>query len=359
MYVAFTIIVAASLAIQVLATWQAVRLVRVTGASWAWIAVAAGLALMAIRRATLLYYTLHYPDTIDAGEFLSEAFGLATAALVLTGVMVIEPLFHSIRQYRDAAEKSHDRLELEIIRQNSELLAANQQLRSEVAKRAEAETALQEEHHHLRNVLDIYEHDRRLVAYDIHDGFVQTASAAQMGLQSAVGTYKRDPDKALELVVRSLHQLQQSLSQVRSLMRGLRPVVLEESGLAAAVEQLVEDAKADSDVHIDWTPCVTFNRLSPALEMSIFRILQEGLTNAVRHGKSNRVSIAMKQTDRTIHLRIEDSGVGFDPAEPKAGHYGLEGIRERARLFGGTARIESAPGKGTRLEVELPLIEPS
>jgi signal transduction histidine kinase len=271
--------------------------------------------------------------------------------------MVIGPLFRRIRQARDAAEESHDRLELEIIRQNSDLLAANQQLTSEVAKRAEAEKALQSEQSHLRNVLEIYEQDRRLVAYDIHDGFVQTAAASQMGLQSAIGTYKRDPDKALELIIRSLHQLQQSLSQVRSLMRGLRPVVLEESGLAAAVEQLVEDAQADSNVHVEWSSCVTFDRLSPALEMSIFRIIQEGLTNAIRHGKADRVSIAMKQVDKSIHLKIEDWGVGFDPAESKPGHFGLEGIRERVRLFGGAAGIESAPGKGTRIEVELPLIE--
>ncbi len=195
------------------------------------------------------------------------------------------------------------------------------------------------------------------MAYDIHNGFVQTAAAAQMGLQSAIGAYKRDPEKALELVVRSLHQLQQSLVQVRTLMRGLRPVVLEESGLPAAVAQLVQDAEADSGVHIDWSSCVTFDRLSPALEMSLFRIIQEALTNAIRHSKSDRVSIDMKQTDRTIQVGIEDWGVGFDPAEPKSGHYGLEGIRQRARLLGGAAKIESEPGKGTRIEVDLPLIE--
>ena len=258
---------------------------------------------------------------------------------------------------REAVEESHDRLELEILRQNSDLLAANQQLTTEAAKRTEAEAALQEEHRHLRSVLEIYEQDRRLVAYDIHDGFVQTAAAAQMGLQAAIGAYKRDPETALELVVRSLQQLQQSLAQVRSLMRGLRPVVLEESGLAAAVAQLVQDAPADSKVHIDWSSCVAFDRLSPALETSIFRIIQEGLTNAIHHSKSERVSIAMKQTERTILVRIEDWGVGFDPAEPKSGHFGLEGIRERARFLGGAAKIESQPGKGTCIEVELPLIE--
>jgi signal transduction histidine kinase len=357
MYVAFTIVVAVSFVLQVLAAWQAVRLIRLAGASWAWIGVAAGLVVMAIRRASLLYYTFSYPGSVDHGELVSESFGLVSALLFFVGVMVIEPLFRSIRQARHAAEQSHDRLEFEIIRQNSELVAANQQLTNEVAKRTEAETALYEEHRHLRSVLEIYEQDRRLVAYDIHDGFVQTAAAAQMGLQAAIGAYKDDPDKSIELTVRSLEQLRQSLAQVRALMHGLRPVVLEESGLPAAIAQLVQDAEADSKVRVEWTSCVTFDRLSPALEMSIFRIVQEGLTNARRHSMSDRVSISMSQVDRMIHLRIEDYGIGFDPSEPKAGHFGLEGIRERARLLGGTARIESTPGNGTRIDVELPLVE--
>jgi signal transduction histidine kinase len=359
MYAAFIIVVAVSLTLQALAAWQAVRLIRVAGVSSAWIGVAAALVIMAIRRASLLYYTLWYPDTVDHGELVSETFGLVSAILFLAGVMVIEPLFRGIRQAREAAEQSHGRLELEIVKRNSDLLAANQQLTNEVAKRTKVEAALHEEHRHLRSVLEIYEQDRRLVAYDIHDGFVQTAAAAQMGLQAAIGVYKRDPEKAIELTVRSLEQLQQSLTQVRSLMHGLRPVVLEESGLSAAVEQLVHDAETDSEARIDWTSQVSFGRLSPALEMSIFRIIQEGLTNALRHGKSDHVSICMKQVDRTIHLSIEDHGVGFDPTEPKIGHFGLEGIRERARLFGGAARIESAPGKGARIDVELPVVERS
>ncbi len=357
MYAAFFIIIAISMAIQVAATWLAVRLIRVTGTSWAWIAIAAAVGMMAIRRVALFYFSLHHPETIDAGEFASETFDLFTSSLLLAGVMIIEPLFRGIRRARDAAEESQDRLQLEIVRQNADLLAANQQLTKEAAKRTEVEAALQKEHRHLFSVLEIYEQDRRLVAYDIHDGFVQTAAAAQMGLQAAIGAYKRDPDKALQLVVRSLHQLQQSLAQVRTLMHGLRPVVLEESGLPAAVAQLVQDAEADSDVHVDWSSCVTFDRLSPALETSIFRIIQEGLTNAIHHSKSDRVSIAMKQTDRTIRVRIEDWGVGFNPAQPKSGHFGLEGIRERTRLLGGAAKIETEPGKGTRIEVELPLIE--
>ena len=195
------------------------------------------------------------------------------------------------------------------------------------------------------------------MAYDIHDGFVQSASAAQMMLQASLSAYTSDPQKALKRAVAALQQIQQSLSQVRSLIHGLRPAMLEESGLAAAVALLVQDAETHSETEIHWSSQVAFHRLSPELEVSIFRIIQEGLTNALRHSKSERVEITMRQVEQTIHVRIEDWGIGFDPTVPKAGHYGLEGIRERARLFGGAARVDSAPGKGTWIEVDLPVIE--
>jgi signal transduction histidine kinase len=350
----FVVIVAISLALQVVAACLAVRLIRVTGTSMAWLAIAGSVAAMAIRRTILLCYT---PETITSGEIWSEIVGLLVAVLILTGIATIGPIFRTVQKAREAIEQSHDKLEKEVARQTSELVAANEQLRQEITRRAEVEAALHEEHRHLSSVLSIYEADRQLIAYDMHDGFVQTATAAQMGLQSALAAYARDPDRALEHVVGALQNLQQSLSQVRRLIRGLRPVVLEESGLIAAIEQLVHDTETNSDVHIDWSSQVAFDRLSPALETSIFRIIQEALTNAIRHGKSERVAIEMTQTERTIHLRIEDWGSGFDLAAPQTGHYGLEGIRERARLFDGTARIESAPGKGARIEVELPLIE--
>ncbi len=357
MYFAFIAVVAVSLALQIGAAWLAVRLIRVTGTNWAWLAIAAAMITMAIRRVEVLAGAVQYPLSIAPTDFRGEVIGLLNAALLFAGIIAIGPLFRTVLKAKDAAEQSHDRLQLEVIRQNSDLLAANEQLKLEVARRAEVEAALREEHRHLSRVLAIYEKDRQLVAYDIHDGFVQTAAAAQMRLQAALAAYANDPNNALEHVASAVQQLQQSLAQARSLIRGLRPVVLEESGLMAAIEQLVHDTRANSEIQVDWSSCVNFHRLSPTLEMSIFRIIQEGLTNAVRHSQSKRVEIKMEQIERTIYLCIEDWGRGFDPAATRSGHYGLEGIQARARLFGGQARIESEPGKGTRIEVELPLIE--
>ena len=206
-------------------------------------------------------------------------------------------------------------------------------------------------------VLEMCERDQQLLAYEIHDGFVQPATAALMNLQASLSAYATDPDRALENIVRGVQLLQESLSQVRCLIGGLRPVVLEDQGLVAAVEQLVCDTKNRTEIQIDWSHQVEFQRLAPVVEMSLFRIIQEALRNALRHSHADRIEIALTQTGRTLGARIQDWGCGFDTSVPRPDHFGLESMRERARLFGGAARIQSAPGEGTCVTAEFPLVE--
>ena len=99
-----------------------------------------------------------------------------------------------------------------------------------------------------------------------------------------------------------------------------------------------------------------FKRLEPVLENAIYRIIQEGLTNARRHSKSDKVRISLVQEDDHVRIEIEDWGIGFDTGSVKGNVYGLIGIRERARLLRGHATIESKQGGGTRIVVELPLM---
>ena len=91
--------------------------------------------------------------------------------------------------------------------------------------------------------------------------------------------------------------------------------------------------------------------------MSLFRIIQEALRNSVRHSRTDRVEIALTQAGRTISARVQDWGCGFDASVHKPDHFGLEGMQERARLFGGAVRIQSAPGEGTCVTAEFPLVE--
>jgi signal transduction histidine kinase len=102
---------------------------------------------------------------------------------------------------------------------------------------------------------------------------------------------------------------------------------------------------------------VQFGRLPPILENAIYRIVQEALTNACKHSKSKKVTVTMAQQGQGVCLEVRDWGIGFDPQAVEKGHFGLEGIRQRARLLGGRLTIESTSGSGTLVQVVVPIVE--
>jgi two-component system sensor histidine kinase DegS len=145
-----------------------------------------------------------------------------------------------------------------------------------------------------------------------------------------------------------------SIGEARVLISGLRPPVLDELGVVAAIESLIEGQQAEA-LSIEFTEQVQFDRLEPLLEGTIYRIAQEAITNVRRHSQSQRAEVRLTQVGDRVHLEIQDWGVGFEPAQVAENRFGLQGIHERARLLRGRALIESAPGKGTRVFVDLPL----
>ena len=357
MYFTLLIIVAISLTLQVAAAFLALRLIRITGTNRAWMLIAGAMLAAAIRRLTVLVGVLASPRSPDLMDLGSEALGLFLSILLLAGIASIAPLFRTIQQAKETTQQARDRLEREVQQRTADLVRAHEELQEEFTQRAKAEEALRDEHCRLHQVLEMCERDQKLLAYDIHDGFVQPATAAIMNLQAGLAAYSTDRETALENVVRGLQLLQESISQVRWLISGLRPVVLEELGLVAAIDKLVDDTENRTQLPINWSHQVQFDRLSPALEMSLFRIIQEALRNAVNHSRTDRVEIALTQAGGTIQVTVRDWGCGFDTAVHKPDHFGLEGMQERARLFGGNVRIESAAGEGTCVSAEFPLLE--
>lgn len=132
---------------------------------------------------------------------------------------------------------------------------------------------------------------------------------------------------------------------------------LDESGVVAAIVHLVYDPALDEGPKIELRNKVSFNRLAPIMENVIYRIVQEGLSNARNHGKSKRIVVSLLQRGDRLRIEIRDWGIGFDPKAVPDNHFGIQGIHERARLLGGKCSIKSKPGHGTRVKVELPLVE--
>lgn len=228
----------------------------------------------------------------------------------------------------------------------------------DITEQKEAESKIQREQETLRQLLDLYDRDRQLVSYEIHDGLAQQLAGAMMQLESYRQLRPTAPEiaeKALELAQALLSK---SLGEARRLISDLRPPILDEAGIVAAVEHLVCDYAPQSEMRIEFKHQVAFHRLAPPLENALFRVVQEGLSNAARHSQSDKCLVRLTQEDGHVQVEVRDWGTGFDPKGTRKGSFGLNGIRERARLLGGKATIQTGRGNGTRVLVRLPVVLP-
>lgn len=228
----------------------------------------------------------------------------------------------------------------------------------EITEQRQAEQSVKREQQLLTELLDLQERERRLFACEIHDGLAQQIAGAQMRLQTIRPLCEAlAPPEAQQAYHEALALLEDSIHEARRLISGLRPPILDESGIVAAIEYLVSEANAREQSDIEFVHDLALGPLPPLLETAVFRIVQESLNNACRHSHSSRVSVSLRSIPGQIQLEVRDWGVGFVPAEVPVDRFGLHGIRERVRLLEGTVVIETAPGRGTLIRVDLPLRE--
>jgi len=210
----------------------------------------------------------------------------------------------------------------------------------------------------LRHVLDLHERERQLLADELHDELVQPLIGALMEIEAALpGLDARRLPAARQGLLRAIPLLRESAGVARRLMGGLRPPILDAFGIVSAVEYLVAERQEAGGPTIELEADVAFRRLASPLEAAVFRIVQEALHNAQRHSGSPTIHVALRQRGDRLELEIQDWGRGFDPQTVPPDRFGLESIRQRARLFGGRCEITSTLSAGTRIWVELPIVE--
>lgn len=203
----------------------------------------------------------------------------------------------------------------------------------------------------LRKLLELQERDRKLVSYEIHDGLLQYVVGAKMIVESIC---QSSDGNARELGKTVRRLLGNAIVDGRAVIAGLRPMVIDDQGIVGAIEYLISDEPIRK-LEVDFRHDVAFDRLDPRLEQAVFRIVQEALTNVSRHSQATAASITLTQRDHRLQLQISDSGVGFNLDDIPSDRFGVRGILERARLFGGSAKIATSPGKGTQITVDIPL----
>lgn len=226
----------------------------------------------------------------------------------------------------------------------------------DVTERKLAKEALAREHRTLKHLLQSSDHERQLIAYEIHDGLAQQLAGAIMQFDTYAHQKDREPRLAADAFEAGMTMLRQSHFEARRLISGVRPPILDEAGIVAAVAHLVNEERHKKGPKIELLSKVEFERLAPVLENAMYRIVQEALNNACRHSESERVEVGLVQHGDKVRIEVRDQGVGFRPEDVGDSHFGVAGIRERARLLGGIVAIESEPGQGTRIAVELPIV---
>lgn len=200
------------------------------------------------------------------------------------------------------------------------------------------------------------EEERRTIARELHDEVGQALTAIKVELSVAERTIGSTGAPHLLDDVRSITD--GAIHAVRDLSHLLHPALLDDLGLPAAIDWYLRSFGKRHGLRVDLLQDQMDERLSPEIEASAYRIVQEALTNVAKHARAHSCRVYVQRLPNTVLVTIEDDGVGFDGGEPERTDarqgLGLIGIRERASHLGGTVRIESAPGKGTRLTVELP-----
>ena len=131
-------------------------------------------------------------------------------------------------------------------------------------------------------------------------------------------------------------------------------MIIDEEGIVEAINYLIAKEQTETELRFKFEHDIQFKRLDPLLESTMFRIVQEAVANAKRHSQSKSIEIRLTEENGVLLLEIQDQGVGFDPKQVSDEHFGISGIYERARLFGGQSIVDSQPGKGTRISVQLP-----
>lgn len=234
--------------------------------------------------------------------------------------------------------------------QRIEAIAKRQKEQAVVQQRLASERV--ELNHQFRE--EVLTQERNRLARELHDSVSQQLFAATM-LLSAIN---QNPDPGSETMTKQM-QLVESIineaqTEMRALLLHLRPVQLEGKSLKAGIEEILSEITMKIPMKVTWN--IQDVELDKGVEDHLFRIVQEAVSNTLRHAKANLLEVHLKQINQFIYLKIMDDGTGFDMENNNVGSYGLSNIKERASEIGGSVKIISILEKGTSIEVRVPIL---
>lgn len=280
------------------------------------------------------------------------AFILALLALWFVASRIVQPL--QKLETKAAALAWGD---FETIKEPVGGISEIQHLQKELAEMSRKVQAAQEGlHDYIGAITSAQEEERTRLARELHDDTIQAVVALKQRVQLAQRSIK---DQAGKESLRELESLaEQTVQNLRRLTRALRPIYLEDLGLVTALDMLARETGQNTGLQVNFQKTGQEHRLPREVELSLYRIAQEALTNVVKHSDATNADLMIGFGQQDIVLQVIDNGIGFDiPKSPTDlapnGHFGLLGIHERVDLIGARLELESAKDKGTRLTVRL------
>ncbi len=267
--------------------------------------------------------------------------------------------FDSYDRMRKHAEQLHYHqmlLEKDLAAQDTLNMQLVEELAGHIQALDQANAALQEAH---RRLLSEGEQERKRLARELHDQVIQDLLSVNYQLEN-VETENRLPPGIISELVEVRQGIRELVNELRQICGSLRPPTIDSLGLGAAIHSFTHDWSKRTGIKVDLNLDDRLGRLPEATELSIFRIVQEGLNNVWRHAQASSVEICLRHTSpRNLLVSIQDNGVGFSEDFdmrhiPKDGHFGLLDISERVALLGGRLRLQKQPEGGSLLQVEIP-----
>ena len=292
---------------------------------------------------TLTQFFVHPMDMFPARYINEEAFLAYTGFPIqlirtIMAVMITYGLLRAT-QYMEEERKT-------------ELFAAQQSRLKALEQQEEIRREL------LRHTVQAQEDERARIARELHDETSQVLSAFTLELATLRELSRRRPQ--IKTTVDKLQELSRQMSQgLYTMVHDLRPAQLDDLGLVPAIKSLLDSEYCSKGMQVTVEVTGAQKRLDSLIETVLFRVTQEALTNVARHAETNEASVRLDYAEDAVTLGVLDSGKGFDPNEPlhPPRGWGLEGMRERVESVGGQLSLYSAPGRGTTVEVIIPLLE--
>ncbi len=251
-------------------------------------------------------------------------------------------------------------------RRNVELEQLRQQREQALERAGRSQHELEEAYAGLRQLTgrleSAKEEERIRMSRELHDEFGQTLTAAKINLQM-LRQSSADP-AATQRLDDSIQMVDSMIRQARNIALGLRPPLLDEAGLVPALEHHLKSLADRSGVRVEFDAAPEVAGTPPGLNTTVFRVIQEAVSNALRHARAGMIRVSLRVEPDALLLAIEDDGIGFDPEAvsqrtQRGEHLGLLGMTERVRSAGGTITLDSRPGGGSRIASRIPFPKPA